>query len=665
MSFKKFLIPYLTVLLVFVCAHTMGSSMDSDATTTLAVTSNTDGEDTVSLSDFDDDGTVGTSDFLIFTRVFGSSQGDGKYEARYDLDADGKIGLSDFFIFIQHFGKQVPPRVVAIPDPNLRLLIEALLSREPEMGGIGRQKARGAPILKAEMAKMVSLRFSGVGYHPSSFGLTQDELDRIRESSIKDWTGIEQATSLTQLVFINVDLSEADLSPLSGLSGLTFLRLSRTKISDLSPLVGLQLRTADFSGNNISDISPLLKIMAPDRYGVGPNAVQLYANPLSRESINTHIPALRNMGIPVEFSTIVSSQQIYNDNVFVLPLTEDLRDGEYGMDDLAVRFYEYFSDKFDFLIFLPSLLNTQIAPEDYTFSAFFDGGPSNDVKGIGLSSYFSSIYGSAGKLQGVIYFRTAFNRWDGTSDYSDILFSDSSFHSHERSNIISDILPHELMHRWANYIVPSINSSHWGLSSADGVLGGFDITTLAKHENGRYSAQSKSWAGFYAGGGGTGTPYSPIELYLAGLIPPEEVPDLWVAENGELFLSQDDFPYYGSHTSFTANRIKTYTIEDIIAEHGPRIPDHTKSQKNFRAAVILLISEDYPATTAMLEILSEDVALMSYAGYDQHDEFYNFYEATGGRATLTMDGLSSLKRQGAAKRLVPSSYGTPPPPHGH
>ncbi|MYD63378.1 MAG: hypothetical protein F4W91_20270 [Gemmatimonadetes bacterium] len=111
MSYQKCLkyITFLTlVLLVFVCEQTMGSSMDKDATTTLAVTSHTDGEDTASLPDFDDDGTVGVSDFLIFTRVFGSSQGDGKYEARYDLDADGKIGLSDFFIFIQHFGKQVP-----------------------------------------------------------------------------------------------------------------------------------------------------------------------------------------------------------------------------------------------------------------------------------------------------------------------------------------------------------------------------------------------------------------------------------------------------------------------------------------------------------------------------------------------------------------------------
>ena len=74
------------------------------------------------------------------------------------------------------------------------------------------------------------------------------------------------------------------------------------------------------------------------------------------------------------------------------------------------------------------------------------------------------------------------------------------------------------------------------------------------------------------------------------------------------------------------------------------------------------VSEDYPASIGVLDILSEDVSIMSHAGYDQNDEFYNFYEATGGRATITMDGLSNFKRQGAAKRLVPSSYGTPPAP---
>ena len=144
-----------------------------------------------------------------------------------------------------------------------------------------------------------------------------------------------------------------------------------------------------------------------------------------------------------------------------------------------MRFYEYFSDKFDFLIFLPSLFIDQIAPEDYSFTAFYDGGPSNDVKGIGLSSYFSSTYGSAGKLQGVTYFRAAFNSRDDPRDYRNVGFSDSPHHGHERSLLIGGVLLHELMHRWANYSVPSIDYAHWGLSSAHGVLGGFDIATLA------------------------------------------------------------------------------------------------------------------------------------------------------------------------------------------
>lgn len=656
MSFKKFLIPYLTlVLLVFVCEHTMGSSMDSDATTTLAVTSNTDGDDTVSLSDFDDDGTVGFSDFLIFTRVFGSSQGDGRYEARYDLDADGKIGLSDFFIFIQHFGKQVPPRVVAIPDPNLQLLIEALLSREPEMGGIGRHKARGAPILKAEMEGLITVPIRGLGHAPPSV-LTQNEFDRILESGIKDLTGIEHATNLERLIINDIDLSEVDLSPLAGLSRLTTLQLSRTKISDLSPLVGLQLRTASFSGNNISDISPLLKIMAPDRYGLG---VHLYGNPLSRESINTHIPALRNMGIPVEFSTIVSSQQIYNDNVFVLPIAENLAAGNLPLAGYSAHFYEYFSDQFDFLIFIPNLNHYQ---KDWDGWDFYGRHYSvyNDLKGIGKGTYFASEYGSAQKLQGVIALSEVMNDLPLEIGVYRSL-DDGRPAPPSRTSLYIGPFLHELMHRWANFIIHP--TGHWTWNSANGILGGFDIATLVDHGDGRYSANGSvpGFDGFSNGGwAGNYIPYSPIELYLAGLIPPEEVPDLWVA--GEQCIGVVDEADDWDYKSFITHQARTYTIEDIIAEHGPRIPDHTQSQKDFRAAVILLISEDYPADTRTLDILSEDVASVSYAGYDQDDKFYNFYEATDGRATITMDGLSSLKRRGAGKRLVPSSYGTPPSP---
>ena len=57
--------------------------------------------------DFDGDGIVGISDFLLFVDQFGFSRGDGGYDARFDLDGDGVIGIGDFLIFVDYFGKKV------------------------------------------------------------------------------------------------------------------------------------------------------------------------------------------------------------------------------------------------------------------------------------------------------------------------------------------------------------------------------------------------------------------------------------------------------------------------------------------------------------------------------------------------------------------------------
>ena len=57
--------------------------------------------------DFDGDGRVGFSDFLIFAENFGTRQGDGQYDARTDLDSDGAVGFSDFLIFAEAFGTAV------------------------------------------------------------------------------------------------------------------------------------------------------------------------------------------------------------------------------------------------------------------------------------------------------------------------------------------------------------------------------------------------------------------------------------------------------------------------------------------------------------------------------------------------------------------------------
>ena len=143
------------------------------------------------------------------------------------------------------------------------------------------------------------------------------------------------------------------------------------------------------------------------------------------------------------------------------------------------------------------------------------------------------------------------------------------------------------------------------------------------------------------------------------------MPDFQVAEDGKWLLDErgDLVKDDNGYRMFTASRFMTYTIEDIIAKHGRRDPDHVQSQKDFRAAVILLIGEDYPATREILESLSADVLWFSHAGKDQSGPpVTNFYEATGGRATVIMDGLSQFQRPAGTNKPAASSFGTPPPP---
>ena len=68
--------------------------------------------------DFDADGTVGFPDFLLFASHFGSSSGDGEYDARFDLNVDASVGFSDFLIFAERFGQSVPA-----PSPDRDTLV--------------------------------------------------------------------------------------------------------------------------------------------------------------------------------------------------------------------------------------------------------------------------------------------------------------------------------------------------------------------------------------------------------------------------------------------------------------------------------------------------------------------------------------------------------------
>ena len=345
---------------------------------------------------------------------------------------------------------------------------------------------------------------------------------------------------------------------------------------------------------------------------------------------------------------VFTDPQIYNDNVFVLPVAENLAalwTSSTGppLGDYTARFYKHFNDAFDFLIFFANVdRDDDLEPGAYD-GAFLQH-VKNDVQGIGLDTFSNhSRWGSAGKLQAVI-FVSVYELWHPIFGYSDF----------------RSLLSHELMHRWANFISSNESfGSHWGPSSPGGELGDDMTNIIEDHGNGTYTfARLPSEPRF-----------SPIELYLAGFIPPEDVADFQIAEDARVTKwgsAKDDNGNKFTTTTITTSGIKTYTIDDIIAEHGPRVPDHLQSQKDFRAAVILLVSEDYTATREILESVSDDALWYSHVGEDDLEKhgrlLSNFYEVTGGRGTITMDGLSQFQRRAEAKIVAPRSFGTPPPP---
>ena len=320
---------------------------------------------------------------------------------------------------------------------------------------------------------------------------------------------------------------------------------------------------------------------------------------------------------------VITGPQIYSNNVFVLPVAEDLARTWYDLPlkEYTARFHEYFNDEFYFIVFVGNVGYDQLEP-DTPHGAFYRG-VKNDVKGIGKLIFADALrWGSAEKLQGVIYINT----YNITEEW-------------EWSDFASGTLLHELMHRWANFVVPPY--PHWGFISENCSMG-TDISTMIDHGDGRFSQVHVPSFGQYC----------PIELYLAGFISPEDVPDFRVAVDGESVTdgeSNDIIRDDNGNFVFTASGFETYTVDDIIAEYGPRVPDTSQAQKDFRAAVVLLVSTDYPAKRGTLDRLSYDVSWFSHPGERDHPHpfslwYSNFYEATGGRGTITMDGLSEFLR---------------------
>ena len=263
-------------------------------------------------------------------------------------------------------------------------------------------------------------------------------------------------------------------------------------------------------------------------------------------------------------------------------------------------FYSIFPDAFDLAIVMPG--RTMFSSGEFGETSSQILRTANDVEHIGVPIYDdAAACGSAGRLRGVV-----------VQPFGSI-----------------DLLDSEILNVWgADIGVPFGLAQPAGLGSLS-----WNPQSDVGGQLASYCISEDGVAGrLAANGDGTwrlvpvaeNEPYAPLELYIMGLIPAEDVPPMHIL--AELDLTNSE--------RITAASVQTVTIEDIIAAHGgTRSPTSAESQKAFSAAFIVV--QDGPFTDAEYVYYSLlSCHLMSGNPPEEFDQYAPFAWATGGRATL-------------------------------
>jgi len=266
-------------------------------------------------------------------------------------------------------------------------------------------------------------------------------------------------------------------------------------------------------------------------------------------------------------------------------------------------------------------------PDEYDFLAVYTEGllidfwalavtVHYDIGGIGLSTGDAWIEpadaGSAGRLQQIN------------------VMNDPGQYAPDPAN--ADVLVHETAHRWAAFIeltstpapayLLDAGWSHWNIHVHGGgpsATGYGDVVDLG---GGRYRYDEvRPWK------------LSPLELYLAGLMPEAEVPPMFyvadpydhdpaVTRYGETV----GIATLGEPCSFSGTRVD-FDIGDVVAANGPRTPAFGAAPTEFRVAFVL----------ACVDLDACDPADLAIVEAQRTAFPATWSAATGGRSTVTTD----------------------------
>lgn len=285
---------------------------------------------------------------------------------------------------------------------------------------------------------------------------------------------------------------------------------------------------------------------------------------------------------------------------------------------LVQELYRTFRDDFDF-IFL--ILDEPVIPAGLPYYGKLIP-IANATIGLGLGAFDrTKDYGSAGRLKSVM----------ALAELDDLAYGPSL---------------HELMHTWGNYGIqagaygPDGNAGgtayadyrpHWGFTGGNvpGQLGGFKQSTLKENVGGNPKRYQADAFGPYANGGNS-KPYSQMELYLAGFLPAGQVTPF------DVF--RDITAFNDSSFTWEADTRIRYDSARILSELGPRSPGYATAQKDFRLLIVVL--SDKPLSDSAWSAIDRDAERFCRPRDDGTGEC-NFWEATGGRATLGTGQLSA------------------------
>lgn len=268
------------------------------------------------------------------------------------------------------------------------------------------------------------------------------------------------------------------------------------------------------------------------------------------------------------------------------------------------KLYAVFPDQFDFLTVMPSGAIFDPA-RNYAENVPYFVAAKNEVRNIGIPLFNDTAkFGSKGRLIGTIYHS----------------FGDGQ------------ILDHETGHAWtANFgralgvtdepALPGTTARyHWnsntdiaGQMSAFVFAPGVPTGHLFSNGDGTFRLEREK---------GNANPYSKLDLYLMGLIPPSEVPPIHKLVK----------PNFSDPKRVTAERIETYPIQQLMqAEGGERILSWKDSPKSFNFGLIAVKNTEFTdAEFAFFSLVARYFASTQPGDW----ELTTFYAATGGRATL-------------------------------